>query len=593
MTAVVFAVAGGASAQNDFQRTNIVDPNGSPYFSTIQGAVDDFDDNPSVRLTVLIYAGTYIESVTLDETQENIDLVGVDPDAVIIAPTSGKGITITSGQESARHNSIRNLTIQTGTGNGIEIVRGAGQGDNAPKNILIDNVTISAGGTGVLAPEAQDLTIRNSVISSSGADGVKVYKPQGESTPTGFALIGSTVSSAGSAKNALNVKSDDGLRVLGSELTSTGGNACNLSGADALEMRSCTIVGGDKGLFITGFDGVSVLDTVINSVGYGFETSQLSGALRAANCSITAHGNTTSDVYALRLDNSTPAFHFQNCRIEAINDGTGAAIGAYGDAGTVTFEGCDLIARNESTSGSGGPAIGIDHTNSTGAPYTVVGGSIVTSAAAERQTEIYDIHVDRETPKLSLSGTDFSKWRGPILTAFQPRTVSQRVLGAAQGTATATLGATELTGMEQSIESGFNQPDVYRALSIKGNQSVMDQTVILIGTNRAGARIAENIQLNGTTEVAGNKSFMTITKIILPVLTVENQTVSVGRTNKFGLDSPLFEDADVIQWSKLDATTGSYVVQTTSLGVDETWATVDPGTLGASPERFEFSLLAP
>jgi hypothetical protein len=27
--------------------------------------------------------------------------------------------------------------------------------------------------------------------------------------------------------------------------------------------------------------------------------------------------------------------------------------------------------------------------------------------------------------------------------------------------------------------------------------------------------------------------------------------------------------------------------------VDETWATADPGTLGASPESFEFSLLTP
>lgn len=163
MWAAIFSIAfvGVAHAQHNFQLTKTVVKAGGGDFTTIQAAITALG-TPLVGGTVLIYAGTYPENVTLDEFDENIHLIGIDPQAVIIAPTSGDGIVITSGTETSRNNSIRNLTINTTTGYGIKIVKG---GTPVPANIAIEGVTISATGTdkdGVFAPDVDELEVLNS-----------------------------------------------------------------------------------------------------------------------------------------------------------------------------------------------------------------------------------------------------------------------------------------------------------------------------------------------------------------------------------------------------------------------------------------------
>ena len=226
----------------------------------------------------------------------------------------------------------------------------------------------------------------------------------------------------------------------------------------------------------------------------------------------------------------------------------------------------------------------------------MIGGSITTSAAYVRSTEVYDLRVGTNPASgISISNVAFSKWKGAIANAKSSKSVSQRVLGVTNGNAAATLGATALTGSVQDIPGtspSVTQPDVYRVLSVKGNQSGMNQTVTISGTNWVGEDIAEDIVLLNADEVKGNKAFMTVTEIRLPAKNSDGETVSVGRTNKLGLYYPLFEDTDVIEWSKLDSTTGSYVVQTGTLGVDEIWATVKPVSIGLT-DSFEFSLVTP
>lgn len=57
----------------------------------------------------------------------------------------------------------------------------------------------------------------------------------------------------------------------------------------------------------------------------------------------------------------------------------------------------------------------------------VIGGSVVTSASAEKETEVWDLLQDPEQGDgLAMSGTRFSKWKGPIFSGERPRPVTQR-----------------------------------------------------------------------------------------------------------------------------------------------------------------------
>jgi hypothetical protein len=199
-------------------------------FDSIQGAINAIRPT-SDKWTVLIYAGVYDENVTLPGNAHNIDLLGVDRDAVVIAPSSGTGITITSGTETTRNNVIRNLTIKPTSGHGIEIEKG---GTPVPKGILIDGVTIVAAGTdkdGLLAEEVESLTVRNCTISAGTGNGIELDKPSGEGTvaPTNVAITNCTVVGDGSGKYGLDAADADGVVIAGCYVRNT--NETGLRGA--------------------------------------------------------------------------------------------------------------------------------------------------------------------------------------------------------------------------------------------------------------------------------------------------------------------------------------------------------------------------
>ncbi|MCC7389501.1 MAG: right-handed parallel beta-helix repeat-containing protein [Phycisphaerales bacterium] len=180
-------------AQPDFTYTVIVDPTAteSANYTTIQGAINNgIPDDPTVRYTVLIYAGVYEEEVTLGDTRENVDLVGVDPDAVIIRPPLGDNGVIISGF-GARNNSIRNLTIEipddTGTGDDLDgiLLTKPGSGDD-PSGITIENVTIRVDADASRAIGAavrvRDLLITGATITTTGEDTVGIELAGGSSS---------------------------------------------------------------------------------------------------------------------------------------------------------------------------------------------------------------------------------------------------------------------------------------------------------------------------------------------------------------------------------------------------------------------------
>ena len=148
---VLFALAAVQTrAQPDYHRTVIVDPTSTGFanFNTIQSAINTgVPDFPTERWTVLIYSGVYTETVTLGNRKGNVNLVGVDPDAVIIQPPLGfDGIVIDGVGE--RNNTIRNLTIhirdETGTGDNLDgiLIKRTLSGTD-PSDVTIENVTIN------------------------------------------------------------------------------------------------------------------------------------------------------------------------------------------------------------------------------------------------------------------------------------------------------------------------------------------------------------------------------------------------------------------------------------------------------------------
>lgn len=83
----------------------------------------------------------------------------------------------------------------------------------------------------------------------------------------------------------------------------------------------------------------------------------------------------------------------------------------------------------------------------------------------------------------------------------------------------AVMALTALGAVASSVVSGFTDPAVPRNVKIDGSAANMTGNVKVYGTNFAAEAISETIALNGTTAVAGNLAFKTITKVDLPVRT--------------------------------------------------------------------------
>jgi len=579
-----------ARAQQTFWRTLVVDQTGNWDHTTIQDAIDSdrIGNNPDERWTILIFSGTYVESVSLHDRKENVDLVGIDPEAVIIAPSSGNaGITITSGAELSRNNSIRNLTIKTTNAHGINIVKPPEM--QIPKKISIEGVTIEVTQTGpepahgIAGAAAEHVRLLNCRVRSSGSHAVI-----GGSRWTIRNVNAASTGPMSTGVGLLLVTAQATL-LEGCQLSSTHKEGLYLrDDCQDITVRACEIRGGESAVRIMLgqqilLDGCRLV--VDNSatdyhhpVALFFDRlsggpGPATGTLVAEDCQIEAYNtrDTEGKSYeTVGVQSDTDALpRVVNCQIRA-EAKCGAAYGVYGGGGS---------GLNPSVS--------------------VIGGVITTGCEDSRETEVYDVyHHDPEAPtwtgSLLVSGTRMSKWHGPIGSAERPRPVVQRTLNVTVPSATAILPATLLTESEQEITSGLANPDVYRVLSVTGNLSGMNQEVYLIGTDWAGNAITDRIRLNGNSTVVGRKPFKTVTKIILPAKTSdENQTVSVGTSARLGLQSPIASAGAVLQQARKTSGASSYTIEALDpADIDVAHATVQildpPITTGDS---FEWALL--
>ncbi|MDR3586857.1 MAG: hypothetical protein P4L59_16320 [Desulfosporosinus sp.] len=100
---------------------------------------------------------------------------------------------------------------------------------------------------------------------------------------------------------------------------------------------------------------------------------------------------------------------------------------------------------------------------------------------------------------------------------------------------TAVLANTLLTAVPQVITLGITNPAVVRNVVIKGALAGSTGSVVVKGTDYAGASISETIALAGTAVVVGLKAFATVTEVDLPIQSGGGDGVSVGIGSKLGL----------------------------------------------------------
>jgi len=507
----------------------------------------------------------------------------IDRDAVIIAPTGTdeNGITITSGTETSRSNTIRNLTIRTTDGHGIEIVEGTA----TPRDIVIESCVIAAAGEGkdgILGPDAEDVLVTRCDVESDTRSGIDAGDRWTiRSTSVRARANGTPV------PNGLDIRGDEGVRVIQCDVFS--------------EVRAVRL-------------GEDTTDLVFSEC--SFRSDEAGGPFRATimffkadnvlfeRCVIhqDATNGSGSEAHGIFGDlDPSDDITFDSCFIK-VEAGTNVldAIGFKQDqTGVYTFRDC--LIRTSNTGDPENPqsraaAYGIQQNNENDT-LIVTGGAILTSSSRERERQVLDIG-DQELAApagpVHISGTRLSKWGVPIGSAERARSVVQRVIDAGPADPAGIRAATTLGASEKEVTPTF-QPDVYRVISATGDTNGMDQTVYVIGTNFAGDRIADEITLDDEETVDGRKPFATITEIILPEKKTDGEAVSIGITNGLGLYFPIDDVADIVQHSVLVSSGGGefYEVQSPLVEgrVDTDFSTVWP-SISIGGDSFEFVVLS-
>ena len=106
--------------------------------------------------------------------------------------------------------------------------------------------------------------------------------------------------------------------------------------------------------------------------------------------------------------------------------------------------------------------------------------------------------------------------------------------------ATAVHAAVTLAdGATTTVTTSITNPDFPRIITAKGAMAGGSLTgnVVITGTNIRGEAITDTIALNNNGEIAGVKAFKTISSILLPARVSAGDTVSIGISDKLGLQS--------------------------------------------------------
>ena len=102
------------------------------------------------------------------------------------------------------------------------------------------------------------------------------------------------------------------------------------------------------------------------------------------------------------------------------------------------------------------------------------------------------------------------------------------------------------TGAIQNITAGITNPDYARNISITSSAGAAAGDVKIVGLVR-GKNDEEDLAINAGGITKGNKAFDTVTKIVIPASLVNPETVTVGFSDKIGLNNPIAVAADVFK----------------------------------------------
>ena len=102
------------------------------------------------------------------------------------------------------------------------------------------------------------------------------------------------------------------------------------------------------------------------------------------------------------------------------------------------------------------------------------------------------------------------------------------------------------TGAIQNITTGITNPDYARNASITSSAGAAAGNVKIVGIVM-GKNDEEDLAINAGGITFGNKPFDTVTKIVIPASLVNPETVTVGFSDKIGLDNPIVVIGDVFK----------------------------------------------
>ncbi len=124
--------------------------------------------------------------------------------------------------------------------------------------------------------------------------------------------------------------------------------------------------------------------------------------------------------------------------------------------------------------------------------------------------------------------------------------------------AQAVAGAGNLTLDGALVASGVAVLDVARCVEIDSTDAGdSDQTAIFTGTDAYGETLVETLTFNGTTAVASDKAFKTVTQVAISAALAGNATA--GSTDKLGIPYKLANLAHILRFT-VDGVNDTYTI---------------------------------
>jgi hypothetical protein len=519
-TVIAFMLGSNAAlASPNLARTYVVDKGttGLKDYLTIQEAVDAVP-SAAPRWTVLVYAGTYAESVTLDGPEtRNIDIVGVG--GVVISPPSGSpGIKIVGRTETTRMNSIRNVMIEAQGAHGIEIVKGDGPSDDPPAEMVLSEVRIDATGSlrdGLHAEEAIALDVRSCTLT-------------GESYGV----------------NAVNARS--------------------------LRIRSSWLRGGRGGVRLTGGEDVRVSSGL--SVGdseLGIPAYPTGGAVLASSAgnppeAILLQG---TRIRAIRRHDNEDAVGV-NVAMEGAPRLLGCAISAEG-----TVERAGVVRTLNAYGVFVGGGTDIDPS------VEIIGGTVrAASADTTGRGDVVDLRVENpsgHTATAFLAGTPIGRVSGAVAPAGWPRLRRQRLTDV-EAANVIYVANVQVVPEPQIITTGITNPNHCRSLTVtRAGSALIGKDVGVFGKDLYLQDLAWSVTF--VFETATHTSpypFYRVERIAIPGVMAPGHKVRVGIAENLGHYAPLEGQAAILEQGRATSPSAPYLVETPGT-VDVNGGTID------------------